>query len=217
MTGAAPAAELCRSLDAGLEALGAPLPAAARDALAAYTALVERWNRAYNLVGPRELRHFVPRHLLDSLSVLPWLAGDEVLDVGSGAGLPGLVLAIAQPQRRFVLLDSRAKRIRFLDHAVAALGVGNAETVACRVETYRPGRRFPTIVSRATLALPALAGAARPLLAAGGRVLAMKGRHPGAEIAALGAGAAAEVHRLRVPGSDAERHLVVMRTAGGSA
>ena len=157
----------------------------------------------------------VTRHILDSLAVLPFVTGPRVLDVGTGPGLPGIPLAVALPDLDFVLLDSNAKKTRFVTQAVTELGLGNVTVVRGRLEDYRPEAPFDTVIARAFASLADFAAAAGPLSAPSGRLLAMKGRRPGEEMAELPAGYVAEaVEALAVPSlEDAERHLVVIRRA----
>lgn len=170
------------------------------------------WNRAYNLTAVHAPADMVDLHLLDSLSVLPHVAGGRVADVGSGAGLPGIPIALACPERRFALIDSRRKRVLFLRHLVRRLGLGNVDVVHARVEDYRQDSGvFHTVVSRAFARLDDMLGLCAHLCAPGGRILAMKGRAPQAELQAVGAGFAVDgVYALQVPGLRAERHLVVI-------
>lgn len=209
---------LRRRLDAGLADMGLALDAGARDRLVAYVLLLERWNRAYNLTGVRDPMEMIPRHVLDSLSALPHVRGARGLDVGSGAGLPGLVLAVARPDMDWVLLDSNAKKCRFLGHARRALGVDNVQVTRSRVEEFHPGERFSTIISRALSSLADFIAGTRHLLASGGCLVAMKGRNPVPELAAAGEwGERAEVVPVTVPGlADGERHLVIVTRAGES-
>ena len=188
------------------------LAAPSRDRLIHYVHLIQRWNRAYNLTAVRNPLEMVPRHLLDSLSVLPHLRGDHCLDVGSGAGLPGLVLAAADPAISWVLLDSSAKKCRFLTHARIELELENVRVEQVRVEDFHPDMRFSTIISRALSNLAEFVTAAERLLAPGGRMLAMKGRDPARELSALGRFAEqAEVVPVRLPGlEDERRHLVIV-------
>ncbi|MBS1248341.1 MAG: rRNA methyltransferase, partial [Proteobacteria bacterium] len=182
--------------------------------LAAYLTLLERWNRAYNLTAVREPEAMVVRHLLDSLSILPWLEGPQVLDVGSGAGLPGIPLAIARPECEFCLLDSNGKRTRFLTQVTAELHLPNVGVVRSRVEDYRPATPFNSIVSRAFATLAELVKDAGRLCAPTGRLLAMKGVFPDDELARLPSGyVVVGVYPLRVPHLDAERHLVHLAPA----
>ncbi|MEJ2345466.1 MAG: 16S rRNA (guanine(527)-N(7))-methyltransferase RsmG [Gammaproteobacteria bacterium] len=210
------ATDLEALLRRGLETLGLSLPDAAAERLLAYVALLGKWNRAYNLTAVREPQAMVTRHLLDSLAVLPHLHGATVADVGTGAGLPGLPLALASPERRFVLLDGNAKKCRFLTQAVAELAIPNVTVVRARVEDYRPEQEFDTVICRAFATVAQMLALSGHLCARGGRVLAMKGQHPHAELDELPAGfRLLSVVRLRVPGLDAERHLVIIDRCAG--
>lgn len=198
----------------GCARLNIRLPEGACVRLTAYLALLERWNRAYNLTAVREPEAMVIRHLLDSLSILPWLEGPRVLDVGSGAGLPGIPLAIAQPECEFCLLDSNGKRTRFLTQAAMELGLPNVGVVRSRVEDYRPVTLFNSVVSRAFATLSELVADAGRLCAPTGRLLAMKGVFPDDELARLPPMyQLVAVYPLRVPHLDAERHLVHLAPA----
>jgi 16S rRNA (guanine527-N7)-methyltransferase len=194
-------------LDAGLAGLGMALPEPRRAALIAYLTMLSRWNRAYNLTAVRDPLEMVPRHVLDSLSVWPYIEGSRALDLGSGAGLPGMVLALADPGIEWVLLDSNAKKTRFLTQCLIELRPGNVEVVEARAEAYVPADPFTTVVTRAVAPLSTILGLARRLLAPEGRILAMKGAYPEAELAGLGV-PATRVHRLAVPLLSAQRHLV---------
>lgn len=196
-------------LQAGAAALGVALDAAQCDRLLAYLELLDKWNRAYNLTAVRDRGAMLGYHLLDSLSALQSLHGSRVLDIGSGAGLPGIPLAIVCPGRRFVLLDSNGKKTRFCVQAVGELGLGNVAVERSRIEDYRPAQPFDTVISRAFAELNAFVVATGRLVAPGGRLLAMKGRLPDREIAALPDGfRVAHVERLAVPEVSAERSLV---------
>lgn len=193
-------------LAAGLSALGMALPEARFAALIAFLALLAKWNRAFNLTAVRDPVDMVPRHLLDSLAAWPYLHGPRILDLGSGAGLPGMVLALVDPEREWVLLDSNAKKTRFLTQVVIELRPGNVEVVQARAEAYAPARPFTTVIARALAPLSTVFRLARPLCAAEGRILAMKGVYPEAELASFRH--VARVHRLQIPGLAGERHLV---------
>ncbi|MEJ2513862.1 MAG: 16S rRNA (guanine(527)-N(7))-methyltransferase RsmG [Gammaproteobacteria bacterium] len=200
---------LLGDIEGGLESLGLEHSAGFADALADYVGLLDHWNRAYNLTAVRQPKDMVARHLLDSLAVLPFIGAGPVLDVGTGAGLPGLVLALAHREQPFVLLDASGKKTRFVEHAARQLGLDNVSVVRERVEDYRPGEEFPTVISRAFASLEAFASAAGHLVGPGGRLLAMKGELPESELADLPAGwRLCGVHRLQVPGLDARRHLL---------
>lgn len=179
-----------------------------------YLDLLEKWNRVYNLTAIRERSRMVTHHLLDSLSILPHLRGPSVLDVGSGAGLPGIPIAIAQPALRVTLLEANQKKSAFLTQAVGELRLANVTVVTERVESWRTAARFDTIVSRAFADLGEFVAAAGRLLAPHGVIAAMKGVHPYEEIERLPQGfRVLEVVRLAIPGLDAERHLVLVGAA----
>jgi 16S rRNA (guanine527-N7)-methyltransferase len=207
-----PLSTVRQALDSGLQALGLPAGGSGARRLLRYLELLEKWNRTYNLTAVRELQAMVTRLILDSLSAHPFLRGDRVLDVGSGAGLPGIPLAIFNPDREFVLLDSNGKKIRFMRHAVMDLGLPNVAVEQGRAEQYHPTALFDTVISRALGSLGDLAATAGHLCRGGGHLLALKGRYPKNELAELPPGyRAVEVQRLQVPGLDAERHLVDIR------
>jgi 16S rRNA (guanine527-N7)-methyltransferase len=195
----------------GAAALGLTLTRAQRGQLDQYLALLEKWNRVYNLTAIRERSRMVTHHLLDSLAVLPHVRGPRVLDVGSGAGLPGIPLAVANPALEVTLLEANHKKSAFLTQAIGELHLANARIVTERVESWRTDARFDTIVSRAFADLAEFVGSSRHLLARGGVFAAMKGVHPFEEIERLPRGyAVVDVVKLDVPGLDAERHLVLV-------
>lgn len=198
-------------LTRGAEALGAPLDAPQTDALLHYRELLTRWNRRFNLTAIRDPGRMIEEHLLDSLSVRPHLRGERIVDVGTGAGLPGMILALAEPERRFVLLDANGKKTRFLREAVRVLGPSNVTIVQQRVEDYRPAVGFDTVVCRAFAPLPRLLETAGHLCAEGGIVLAQKGRLFDAEIADVPAGWSCHTTGLDVPGLAKTRHLITLR------
>lgn len=198
-----------QSIVEGSERLGIGLPGGAVTRLAAYLTLLERWNRAYNLTAVRDPGAMVIRHVLDSLSILPWVEGPRVLDVGSGAGLPGIPLAIVRPEYELHLLDSNGKRTRFLTQVATELRLANVCVARNRVEDYRPAILFNSVVSRAFATLAEMVTGAGRLCAPDGRLLAMKGVFPDDELARLPPGYAVRgVYPLHVPSLDAERHLV---------
>ncbi|SMF03811.1 16S rRNA (guanine(527)-N(7))-methyltransferase RsmG [Pseudogulbenkiania subflava] len=178
--------------------------------LESYLALLAKWNQTYNLTAVREEERMVSYHLLDSLTLVPQLAGGtRLLDVGSGGGMPGIPAAIARPDLQVVLLDSNHKKTTFLRQAVIELKLDNVEVVTNRVEAYQPEQKFDRITSRAFAELAEFVKLTRHLLAPGGQYVAMKGVYPYEEIAMLPEGfGVAEVVPLTVPGLDAERHLV---------
>ncbi len=200
-------------LDAGLQALR--LDAALAEPLTRYLALLLRWNATYNLTAIRDPREMVTKHLLDSLAMAPFVASVSTLaDLGTGAGLPGIPLAIALPGLRVTLVESNGKKARFMREAVRTLGLGNAEVAESRIEALNRPNAFMAITARALATLPQILALGGHLLAADGVLLAMKGARPDDEIAALPAGwALHEMHALNVPGLDAERHLVVIGRA----
>lgn len=205
-------AALGEQLTAGLSALGIDTQRFPISIVLSYLGLLGRWNRAYNLTAIRDPRAQISHHVLDSLAILPHLHGQRCLDIGSGPGLPGLVLALARPDQHWVLLDSNAKKIRFLRQAQLELPIPNVEIVRERIEAYRPARRFDTVVARALADLPQLYRWAQPLLAPGGRLLAMKAVAAERELAALGnLPADITVHELQVPGVNAPRVLIEIR------
>jgi 16S rRNA (guanine527-N7)-methyltransferase len=167
------------------------------------------WNERMNLTAIRERSQQITKHLLDSLSVQPFLRGTRIIDIGTGAGFPGLPLAIVNPERSFTLLDSTAKKLKFIDHVTQLLEIPNVTTVHARAESYRPEKRFDTVISRAVGPVERFVKWAGHLCVGGGRLLAMKGRYPAGELESLPSGwKIAAVHRLTVPGLDEERHLV---------
>ncbi len=178
--------------------------------LAGYLDELQRWNRAYNLTAVEEPADMAIRLVLDSLSIATWVHG-RVLDVGTGAGLPGIPLAIMDPELDVTLLDSTGKKVRFLNHVVRMLALQNVEAVESRVESYRALAPFDVIVSRAFASLADFAASTRHLLGPRSRLLAMKGRRPEDEIAAIPDWIMVEaVEKLAVPGLHEERHLVIM-------
>lgn len=198
-----------QKLEQGLTALGLELPQAARRKMLAYLELLQKWNRVHNLTAVREPDDMVTLHLLDSLAVLPHLHGTRILDVGSGAGLPGIPLALARPDLQLTLLDASHKKSAFQRQAKAELGIPNLEVVCSRAEEYRPEQKFDTVLSRAFADLAEFVRLAGHLCAEGGILLALKGVYPYDELAQLGAGVV-QVLPLQVPGLDAQRHLVLL-------
>ena len=198
-------------LVAGARQLGVSLDAAAAATLQRLLDELLRWNRAYNLTAITDRTQMLTHHLLDSLSVAPFVQGSTLADVGTGAGFPGLPLALVAPQRRCVLMDSNGKKQRFVAHAARTLGLTNVEALQVRVEDVRPAQPFDTVVARACAALPQLLEWVAPLCGPKTRVLAMKGRLPDAEIAAVAVPWVIEqTVPLQVPGLNEERHLVMV-------
>ena len=196
----------------GLDALGATADEAVCERLLAYLRLLEKWNRVYNLTAVRGPEAMLTQHVLDSAAVVPHLVGTTVLDVGSGAGLPGIPIALLCPHRRVTLLDSNHKKTTFLQQVAIELALTNVNVVCERVESWQPRQRFDVVISRAFAELSHFVAAAAHLCAADGMLYAMKGVYPHEELAHLPAGClVTDVHTLRVPGAAAERHLVLMR------
>jgi 16S rRNA (guanine527-N7)-methyltransferase len=196
----------------GLNALPLELDANVQSRLNDFIHLLVKWNRAYNLTAVRQPEQMVPRHLLDSLVIGPYLQGPSILDVGTGAGLPGIPLALAYPDHHFTLLDSNGKKIRFVTQAVAELGLANVDVIQSRAEAFQPAGRFDTITARAYASIEELVSQTKHLLADGGQYLIMKGVYPVAEVEAMPTGYRIEAsHQLNVPKLDAERHLLIVR------
>ena len=207
---------LRRRLVAGLAELETELADTAVERLLDYVDLPARWNRTYNLSAVRDPAEMVTRHLLDSLAVLPHVHGATLADLGSGAGLPGIPLAIARPGLQVTLVDSNGKKARFLRAAVRELGLSDVAVVEARVED-APGR-FDCITARAFATLAEMLAWGGHLLAPDGIWLALKGRFPQDEIDALPAGfTVTAAHRLDVPGLEAQRHLVIIARSGSAA
>jgi 16S rRNA (guanine527-N7)-methyltransferase len=205
--------KLEKRLRQGLHEMGLELPLAAVEKLLNFLQLLEKWNKTYNLTAVRDPEQMVPRHLLDSLSVLPYLQGPRVLDIGTGAGLPGIPLALARPDLEFTLLDSNAKKTRFATQALHELGLKNVAVVQERVEKFHPAEKFDTLIARAFASIPDMLAASRHLCAPSGRFLVMKGVFPQEELAAVTDGYRAEVKALTIPGLDAARHMVILAPA----
>jgi 16S rRNA (guanine527-N7)-methyltransferase len=196
-------------LAAGLSELGLALAPAQVEALLLLVAELADWNTRVNLTAITDPAEVVDKHLLDSLAVLPLLKGLRVADVGTGAGFPGLPLAVADLDRRFTLVESTGKKAAFVRHAAALMKLPNVEVVQDRAEAWKPSQLFDSVISRALGSLSDFVRVAGHLAARGGRLLAMKGRPPEAELAALPAGwKALAVHPVRVPGLSAERCVV---------
>ena len=196
-------------LVAGAAQLGLPLSPAQAEQLLRLLDELDDWNQRVNLTAIRERGAQITKHLLDSLAVHSHVRGSRVADIGTGAGFPGLPLALVLPQAQFTLVDSTAKKLKFVEHAAQLLGLNNVQTVHTRAETYRPKERFDTIVSRAIGPIETFVKWSGHLCVGGGRLLAMKGRYPTDELEHVPNGwKLAQVHRLNIPGLDEERHLV---------
>jgi 16S rRNA (guanine527-N7)-methyltransferase len=205
---------LAGELAAGIATLGLDVASDAQQRMLDYLALVEKWNKAYNLTAVREPAKMLTHHLLDSLSVLPHVRGPRVLDVGSGAGLPGIPLALARPELQFTLLDSSHKKTTFLRQVMIELKLANVDVVCDRVESWPATQPFDTVVSRAFSDLPEFLALAGKLCARNGVIVAMKGVYPHEELAQLPKDfQLRNVVPLNVPGLGAERHAAVLQPA----
>ena len=203
---------LQQKLADGLSALPLELNASVQHQLIDYLQLLVKWNRAYNLTAIRQPEQMVTRHLLDSLVIGPYLQGPRILDVGTGAGLPGIPLALAYPDLKFTLLDSNGKKIRFVTQAVAELGLANVDVIQSRIEAFQPECRFDTITARAFASIEELIDQTTRLLVDKGQYLIMKGVFPVAEVEAMPEGYQVEaVHQLKVPALVAERQWLLVR------
>jgi 16S rRNA (guanine527-N7)-methyltransferase len=196
----------------GAVQLGLSLSAQQQTLLLAYLALLIKWNKAYNLTAVRNPDEMVSRHLLDSLSLAPFIDGDSWLDVGSGGGMPGIPLAILFPDKQFTLLDSNGKKTRFLTQVRLELKLSNVQVINARVESLQPEQPFAGIVSRAFSSLADFANWTRHLGNQHSQWLAMKGLHPTGELQALPSDFVLHgEHALAVPGCQGQRHLLILR------
>lgn len=216
MTGADAAREEERRLvTAGAADLGVELDAARTESLLRLVDELETVNARFNLTAIRDRPGMLYKHVLDSLSLQPYLRGSRLADVGTGAGFPGLPLAVANPDRRFTLIEATGKKARFVSQAAVHIGCANVEVVNGRAETYRPFELFDTVMARALSSLADFVAYAGHLCAPDGRLLAMKGKRPDEELPSIPKSfRVVAVHRLRLPGLDVERHLVELSPAG---
>lgn len=168
-----------------------------------------KWNRHFNLLGMNEVDGIKSKHILDCLAVSPFLSGQTILDVGTGAGLPGIPLAIVNPDKHFVLLDSNGKKTRFLFQVKVALGLSNVTVENCRIENYQSTQQIDIVMSRAFASLRDMVDLSQHLLGDKGQWVAMKGRYPEQEIAELPSSAQViGTEKLSIPGEEGERHLI---------
>ena len=196
-------------LAAGARDIGIALDSSGAEALLKLVDELEAGNAQFNLTAIRDRLGMLRKHVLDSLTVQPYLRGSRIADIGTGAGFPGLPLAIVNPQRRFTLVEATGKKARFVEQTALRLGCDNVQVEHARAESYRPFELFDTVVARALSSLADFAAYAGHLCAPDGRLLAMKGKRPDEEISALPKSfRVLAVHRLKVPGLDDERHLV---------
>jgi 16S rRNA (guanine527-N7)-methyltransferase len=206
---------LAAQLSEGIEFLGLALPPETQTRMLQYLALIRKWNQVHNLTAVREPEAMLVRHLLDSLAILPHVAGPRIADVGSGAGLPGIPLALARPEWRVTLVETNHKKTAFLQQARIELDLKNVEVMTERVENFHPVDGFDVVISRAFSDLADFASLAGHLCApgnGGGRLVAMKGVYPHEELAQLPAQFMVEkILPITVPGLEAERHLVLIK------
>ena len=192
----------------GAKELGIELDGTRAESLLTLVDELEQGNKQFNLTAIRDRPGMLTKHVLDSLSIQPYLRGERLADVGTGAGFPGLALAIVNPQRRFTLIEATGKKARFVEQTAQRLGLANVLTVNSRAEAYRPFELFDTVVARALSSLADFVAYAGHLCAPDGRLLAMKGKRPDEEISGLPRSfRVLAVHRLSVPGLT-DRHLV---------
>ena len=209
-------------LMAGAAQMGVTLTERQADKLLDYLDLLQKWNKAYNLTAVRERPAMLTQHLLDSLSIVPHLPPGDLLDVGSGGGLPGIPLAILQPERSITLVDTVGKKVAFLKQAAMTLGLKNLNAVSTRIESWAPPAEhaggFALITARAYATLATLVGQTRRLLAPNGGWYAMKGVNPAAEMAELAPDVSVRaVIPLEVPDLGAERHLILLAPVGSGS
>jgi 16S rRNA (guanine527-N7)-methyltransferase len=196
-------------LAAGIAEMGLDVPADVQVKLLAYLVLLQKWNKVYNLTAVRDPLEMVTLHLLDSLSVLPHVKAQSLLDVGSGGGLPGIVLAICLPTLKVTTIDTVQKKVIFMRQAKGELSLENLEVVHARVENFQPVEKFDVIISRAFSELSLFVKLTKHLLAEKGQWLAMKGQIPQQELEGLEV-KVKKVIPLKVAGLQAERHLIVL-------
>jgi 16S rRNA (guanine527-N7)-methyltransferase len=198
-------------LKEGIIQMGLAVTSDAQRLLLDYLALLGKWNKTYSLTAIQDPGQMVIRHLLDSLSLIPYIKGSRMVDVGCGAGLPGIPLALALPDMAVVLLDSQLKKVRFVTQVITELRIGNIAVAHTRVEDYHPQQMFDTVISRAFASLIDYTGATEHLCRKNGCMLTMKGKYPQKELEALQAsGRDAEVLAVQIPGLEAQRHIVCM-------
>lgn len=191
-------------LSIGLITLGLSLPLHAQNQLLDYLKLLQKWNKTYNLTAITDFDKMISYHLLDSLSVSPYLTGENIVDVGSGAGLPGIPLAIYFPKKKFTLIDSVGKKTRFISHAVAELGLQNVTVMNVRAEEYQTPHAFDTMIVRAVASIDDLVPIAKHLLQKNGMLLMMKSdEFPAKKYEA-------RIEQIKVPGVDTQRTLIIM-------
>jgi 16S rRNA (guanine(527)-N(7))-methyltransferase RsmG len=209
---------LAVQLEHGISSLGLEISTSQQECMIQYLTLLIKWNKAFNLSGIKNPQSMLKLHILDSLSIVPYIDGELILDVGTGAGLPGFVLAICFPQKKFILLDSNGKKTRFMFQTASALGVRNIEVVHKRAEDFQTKQQIDIVVSRAFTSLKQFIGWTQHLLSDHSKLLAMKGLYPHVEIAELpDEFKVIQTHLLSIPGEETERHLLELRKTVVSA
>jgi 16S rRNA (guanine527-N7)-methyltransferase len=199
-------------LQRGIQTLQLNMPALQQERLLDFLLLLQKWNKSYNLTAITEMDEMITHHALDSLAVVPYLSGDRIIDIGTGAGFPGIPLALYFPDKKFTLLDSNGKKTRFLVQAKAALAIDNIEVVHARAETYHTDICFDAIIFRAVTSIADMIDKTQHLCCEHGQYFAMKGSVPTEELKRIDA---PSVYALTVPGLNAERHLVVVEGGTG--
>ena len=204
--------DLEQQLDQGIRALGLTVPTEQQQQLIQFIQLLNKWNKAYNLTAIRDPAEMVSKHLLDSLAILPLLEAGQVIDIGTGPGLPGIPLSIVRPNQAFTLLDSNVKKTRFVTQSLLELEIRNVTVVQSRAEAYKPEHPFDVVLARAFSAISELLQWVEHLCKPGTRIVAMKGQYPEGEMTGWPAGFQCEsVEKIDVPGLQAERHAVLIR------
>lgn len=201
---------LQQELTAAAESVGLTVPGKVLQDLAAYVVLLDKWNQAYNLTAVRQPQMMIYHHILDALAGIPYLKYSPIIDVGSGAGLPGIPLALCLPDIQFTLLDSNGKKVRFIKQVIMELQIPNVNVVQSRVEAYQSGHKFAMVISRAVCAITELIKMTDHLLAPAGAYLCWKGENPQTEIAALDTDKAVKCISVTIPKVESGRHLVLL-------
>ena len=198
--------QLETTLQNGLTKLKLILPDRSKHALIDFLLLLQKWNKTYNLTAINDLSDMLVLHIFDSLAVTPYITGPNILDIGTGAGLPGIPLALVFPDYNFVLLDSNHKKITFINHVILSLGIKNVTAICERIEKFHWQTQFNTIMSRATTSVSFIVANAKQLCCNKGQILMMKGKYPQSELEALDTKAL--THKIDVPNLNADRHLI---------
>lgn len=202
---------LLKQLQQGIDALSLSVSLAQQEKLLGFLYLLEKWNKAYNLTAIKQLDDMVSKHLLDSLSIYPFIDGEMILDVGTGPGLPGIPLAICFPEKNFHLLDSNGKRVRFMTHVAGELQIQNIQPTHSRVEDWKQDHAYDRVLVRAFSELDRIWALCHGLLKPQGQILAMKGNLPTEEISKLPKHTICRSTKLNVPMLDSQRHMVCLQ------